>query len=1515
MDAELELGSRNLIVKIHRIGYIFIDSIDSTHVKYLRIFSLVVLFSLLIVQGQGSTPTSAPLSFLLMEEGEDFPSVLPAGSKQDSKGNIHAWYYYIEPDIDGDDERFMILYYSVVTPEGKTYFYQLDKHPFDLTYYAVFSQQQFLEFPNGTVSNIFLKPSDFGTKLKLFSWDGELTTYSINYTNSLIVTGDIIGPVTTPSGSIEYYLPAVNLSGNYLITLELTGGGTSYTVGYMDFPSFTVGILPNITNTIFDVVYANGSRYFLAGVRKTQGEDDLVVIKDEGGNYTRWAYLDWINVKAGSSIAFLRKILVDAFAPKLVATDSGRLYTFLSNFNNDFNMLTQWKNGTAVDLFEGQDPNPFFLSFFPSIYSTGDTVRIFFLGIQYAQDTISFSIDRYTYVEKNSTLIKYRFIENALAADLFLYSADPFADQIVGIATRYSTPKPTLNEYGILNSTVGEVYLVTEFEIPEFTPSFVNLVLETDVTVEEETDPLIYLVPIIGVLLLALTYISYYQWRKRRLAIPSELDDLEKSKPELIHGRSRLQSSIQQWKISKIYLMTNKSRLIRSVVVLFVPALLLMSLFTGIASHQSNLMLTFEAQNPLNDADDLSLSNSLQSDFKWQNLWFSDEFQNNTLSELDMILPGQLSRNSMQNYGLQALGYRMSTTTIFPLFSKTEIHFEFNNETIDFNFPDPHEIAVISESWKEYLSTQLVRGRLPTAPNEVLLQESWFVPRNRFAPDAPYGVIWDVGSKVNLYASELDLFLNTTIPGMDQNLTVVGVVKKVENLPFSEITTWADRMNTTVSGMRILDSVPFYSFPGLMSKFLNNYSRISIRPTSYVYARYDVFNLEREEIPTLIDNLREMGNSTLQVTGFTWLGDFDAERISVFLQEYYDASRDIQLEGFVLTVPVVALALLLTFEALGMGKTSSLQEIIRFRREGLRTERIVALLAQERMLTAGIATLLSWIAVPVVTRQMMEFTDYFKMNAVFTPPVVLDQTPVIALITFLLLTLVGMLQSLQVLFSKEDWRYSNMMSGVQKDLVVVIVGLVLVVLSNFFAGFLDDQLSSSSAIDPSTELVLLSVQLISVVFATIGGLIVISKILNRIFALVGYIGWKSIKKKQGLIFKGFQMHVGLYGKLLVIFLISFFLIIPMLTIPLTIGNTYKIEAYYEFGTDINVEKWDTVEPSLKQKIMDLQEVKSTSEYFYGVLPFANGVQINVFAINTSTFMDTIYIPTRYVNAYNVSRFEVDSLQRGEILTNAKFMERNSLEVGERIPLQFEHTSRLYRIQLKGSYNEFPIFKTAIERLEEEFESPLQMVISMETLLDLQDMYLTDASEASTAVADYMDLRNLLIKATDYNVVTQLSEQIKGMSGTRVQSVTTVVNDLKHPFFRAFEFLTHTSIIVSALAPLISTVILSRILFERRKEELEVYYRTGTDISFFTFQLGVELVFSTLLPSLLAIPLGYWWSVNYGPDLFGQTSSSLSWDYNELIVSIWVAVVLLLSLLIWIQQIRSSAVRHLREVRL
>ena len=72
---------------------------------------------------------------------------------------------------------------------------------------------------------------------------------------------------------------------------------------------------------------------------------------------------------------------------------------------------------------------------------------------------------------------------------------------------------------------------------------------------------------------------------------------------------------------------------------------------------------------------------------------------------------------------------------------------------------------------------------------------------------------------------------------------------------------------------------------------------------SYINIRYDVFDLEREKIPNIINSFKTLGNQTISQTGFSWLGRLDEDRIVTFLEDYFEASRDIQLQGIVLTIP------------------------------------------------------------------------------------------------------------------------------------------------------------------------------------------------------------------------------------------------------------------------------------------------------------------------------------------------------------------------------------------------------------------------------------------------------------------------------------------------------------------------------------------------------------------------------------------------------------------------------------
>lgn len=1478
------------------------------HRLFVIFFLIVLIFS---SPAKANQTNSQPIGFFLLEEGEDFFSILPLGTKRDPNGNIHMWFNYIEPTLHEDQERLVVLYYAVISESGELSIQELDRHPFSLTKAAFFDWNELRVLPNETVMGVFVAPSDFGVDLNLVTWDGNVTVTTIEQQSDFDFSGDIIGPINQPDGNFLYILDGQYDGKNSMMRLEFREDGILENRTILDFPKL-VGVPSEITE-IFDATYANGTLFYAVGLRENGALDSLGVVSELNQTaVSLFAKSINYNVKEIANIPFLRNLRQAVLTPRLVATSNGKLYSYLFGFDNSVNFLGTWNNGTLNDVFANSTENPFQLSFFPLLSAGGDHLELFFLGIQYAQESISFTVDHFTYFE-NGTLKKEKLLDPNLSGDIFLFVPDPQANQFTAIASTFNTPRPSRLSYGILNETVGGLFLLSTENIPPIEPVFVNLVLESNQTFVEDTNPIVYIYPAIGALLLIFALLSFSNWRKRRLAIPPELQKLLETKSELLTGRRRRERFILRWRLNAIYLRSNIGRIIRTILIMFIPALLLSTLMLGILTYQNNLLNTYQAQNPLNDIEDLSLESSQNSDFTWTNLWFSDEFQDSNFTAVDFALPQQLSSQALKSFGIEDLGLRLSSTVIFPLFEPVFLNITFGEENLQINLPFPREFGVVDLSWIQYLADHLVRGRLPQNPGEVLVLDSWFVEPIAFLPDEPSGVIWDVGSKVEVAASELDVFLNSTVPDLEQNVTVVGVLERVESLPFSEVTEWTAKLNTTTKGLRILDTVPFVTFSHLMGEFLNGFSRLSIRPTAHVNMRYEVGSVDREKIPDLVKNLKEMGNETLRFTGFTWTGNYSSSRIVEFLEGYYLASRDIQLETVVLVVPVLALAALVTYDALGMNRLSISEEIKRFKREGMRTERIVLLLLIEQAITSLISIFLAMGTVTFVTQEMIRFTNYFEYGEVFVPEVTQDQLPWIGLGTFIGLFALGSINSVSVLSRRNDTKFETMLAGFQWDILAVILGLSLVLISDFLTGFVASSVGEDANL--GADLPLVTVKTISTIIATLGILLVISKLLNRLFSVIGFTGWKIVKRKEGLIFKGFHMHIGLYGKLLIVFLISIFLIVPMFTIPISLNNEYTISAYNEFSTDINVLEWHAVPNLTRVGVMNIEGIQSHSEYFIGIVPFANNLKALVLAINTSTFLSSINVPERHLPDYGINLSIVKDLKNGEWLGNRPFLERNAFEPGDRPPFRFDHTTRSYPMRVKAGFDQFPILKREVARLNDPIAFPLQMVISLETLKDLQDVYLFQNTESSSETARRLESRNLLIRSDTIDRIPKMVEEIKLLTGRRVEHINTFINVQRHPFFRAFEFLTHLTLITAALSPLLATFVLARLLFERRKDEWEVYYRIGISKGFFIFQVTLELVLSTLLPSALGIVVGRIWTESNGSQLFGLEGRSIEWIERTDWIFAWVVIQLSLALLIWIQQMNSSLKRHVKEVRL
>ncbi len=1477
-----------------------------------RLFVIFLLALILVSQPAVANQTySQPIGFFLLEDGEDFFSVLPLGTKKDDSGNVHVWFNYIEPTLHEDQERLVVLYYAVISETGEVFIKELDRHPFSLSKVAFFDWNELRILPNGTVMGIFVAPSDFGVDLNLVRWNGNLSVITLEQQSEFDFSGDIIGPIDKPDENFLYLLDGEFGGSKSIMKLEFSREGNLLNKTVVGFPTL-LDDSKEITD-IFDATYANGTFFYSVALRENGAFDSLGVVSQiNQTTVSLFAKSMDYNVKEIANIPFLRNLRQDILTPRLVATENGKLYSYLFGFDNSVNFLGIWTNGTLKDIFTNSTENPFQLSFFPLLSAIGDHLEIYFLGIQYAQDAISFTVDHFTYFE-NGTLTKEKFLDPNLSGDIFLFIPDPQAQDFTAIASTFNTPRTSRIDYGILNETVGGLYLLSSESLPPIEPMFFNLILENEQTTAKEFNPLIYLYPAIGSLMLLFAILTYANWRKRRLAIPPELQKLLDTKPELISEGKEVEKFVHRLRLNLIYLRSNAKRIIRTILIMFIPALLFSTLILGILTYQANLLSTYQAQNPLNDIEDLSLESNMKTDFTWTNLWFSDEFQESNFSEVDFAIPEQLSSQSLKSFGIEDLGFRLSSVVTFPLFEPVFLNLTFGEENIQVNLPFPREFGVVDQRWFQYLTDHLIRGRLPQHPGEVLVLDSWYVEPVAFLPDEPSGVIWDVGSTIEVAASELDVFLNSTVQGLKQNVTVVGVLERVESLPFSEVKEWTEKLNTTTKGLRLLDKVPFVTFSHLMGKFLNEFSRLSLRPTAHINMRYEVEKVNRDAIPELVQNLKEMGNETLRFTGFTWTGNYSSKRIVEFLEGYYLASRDIQLETVVLIVPILALAVLVTYDALGMNRLSITEEIRRFKREGMRTERIVLLLLAEQAMTTLASIILSLATVNYATQEMIRFTGYFEHGDVFVPQVTWEQLPWIGIGTFLGLFVLGSINSLTVLFRREEAKFETMLAGIQWDILAVIFGLSLVLISDFLTGFVASSLDEKNEL--ASDLPFLTVKTISTIIATLGILLVLSKLLNRFFSIIGFVGWKTVKRKEGLIFKGFHMHIGLYGRLLIVFLISIFLVVPMFTIPVSLNNEYKVSAYNEFSTDISVLEWHAVPNLTRREVLGIDGIKSHSEYFIGIVPFANDLKALVLAINTSTFLSSIYVPNKYLPDYGINLSVVEDLKEGEWLGNKAFLERNAFDPGDRPLFRFEHTSKSYPMKVKAGFDQFPILKREAVRLNDPIAYPLQMVISLETLKEIQDIYLFQKTETSSETARRLEERNLLIRSKRIDQVPEMVEEIKSLTGRRIEHINTFINKQRHPFFRAFEFLTHLSLITAALSPLLATFVLAKLLFERRKDEWEVYYRIGISKGFFIFQVTLELILSTLLPSLLGIIVGRIWTENNGSQLFGLEGRKIERMEMTDWIYAWVGIQIILSLFIWIQQMNSMLKRHIKEVRL
>ena len=1485
---------------------------------------LILSVSLFIIPNQKNVTSqdqdgvnTFPSTFYIVQDDDEFTPVNPLGIKQDQSGNLHIWYMFIEPVEGVDAINDISVYYNIIFANGTNFLVQLIRESLLTTKFPFLQTMDFAEADDGTVYALFIQTTFFSTNIVQFGWspEREFFTERISYPDRLELRHRIIGPVTNGEFT-EFFVntrnPNAGIDSTFKVQFDSNANLVSTEI--LIFPQFNLGFTNSTVYDVFDVTYANGSRYYIGSIPISAEFFEIIVYEeDSDGNYQIYARNDDYNVApAFEGLGFLSGLTAEILVPDLVSTDNGQLFSLLFGFESG-SELGLWSDGGFNDVFQDEEQDPFAIAFFPSIEAVGNDIKIASLGFQIAGDVFSISIDIYTYNTVTDELVsKRRVSDNNFSFGLFLFTVDLTDDDLLGFAGTGFTPDYVKDEYSIANDTVGSIFIFSDNEIPEVEPNFIDVYLiQKDDDAEAQIDPRI-VVLIVVVSLFAIS-IVVYRVRSRSLRLPTTIDE---RRPETVLKKTflmRLGSFISS---QGVYIRANRRRFQISIFVLILPSLILITLFTGIMSHQAHLLESYDAQNPLNYDEEINVNGG---DFAWTRLIQDDELTNNTIQTTEFELPRQLSRTTLQTSGLIHTIDRLSSTTVFQLFEARQA--TFTNDTGQpetFNYPYYHDVAVIEPVWEDYFESNLVAGRLPQAKGEIVVQDSWFVPRDVFNRDAPYGVIWELGSEIELRASVLDLFFQSNIPGLAQNVTVVGILETADNQPFSEIKDWADRLNTTISSLRVLDQFPFYMYPENAVDFLNDYSRMAIQPRTLIDIRHNIDEFERDEIPDLVESYERIRSRTLQQTGFTWLGNFSDTDVIEFLEGYFEASRSVLLEGSVILIPVIGLTMLLTYEALGIGKSSIEEELTRFRREGLRFETYLSLFITERVITSAIATAIAVVFVPISARTLLQFTGFFETNADVIPPLNLTYLLAISLGVFMIMTLVGIVLSVRYLLNLSDWRYQHHLSGLRSDLLLIVGSGLLVWFSSRIADLFEDQLvldPSENSLDSTSELVVVSLRVLALLLVAFGGALIISKTINRFFIIFGSLLWRRTKSAKGLIFNGISSSMGLYGKTLLVFILAFFLIVPMVIVPDSLNDKYRADSYYEFGTDIIVQDWDQVSNNTKDLILGHPKISESTEFFYGTITFELGIGVQTFAVDPNTYMDSIVIPERHRDKLGFDRRLVDTLQIGEVLVEADFLEDNLFDVGDNLEINYAHIDQSEEVTIAGTYQEFPILRNQPTGVGGSGFERIEFVTSFETLNKIQTNLYFNSTDETELLANNLEERSLAIKTTSFDDAAEVANFIRENAGQRIEFIDQFVENRRHPFFRSFEFISHISIIVGLLAPVLVTIITANVLFERRKFELEVYRRNGVSRGFYLTQLSLELLIATIIPSIIGVPLGYWWSYNYGAELFGETQGSLEWQNNTVLINSAVFSVIVISLVAWITRLLLQSRKHLEEVRL
>ncbi len=749
------------------------------------------------------------------------------------------------------------------------------------------------------------------------------------------------------------------------------------------------------------------------------------------------------------------------------------------------------------------------------------------------------------------------------------------------------------------------------------------------------------------------------------------------------------------------------------------------------------------------------------------------------------------------------------------------------------NFKQEIKVCAVPDDSYSYLSSIITNGSVPQNNYDVLVRGDIF---------RKFGL--NINGNLTIYLRSKPAAVDYSLYAF--NVSISGIYERMTTSELEKTSSFLGMSNDIYS---LIETANVILKDSTLFRILSSSSLMNIQLTGIYQFVLDFSHFTIEERTMIMDEQNKLIGKTFSVSSDSSSAlTFTGELFTFFkaFNTYYVQNMS---RLFIFAFPAILLSIFMIFESSELFSNSYVQEVTVMKNRGVKKRRVTGIYISIRFIEVIIATLVSYALAVITAIPLIKVNGFLSFNNKDTE-FVLGNVPIsLVLIATLLFTIsiprILMIINREKKVEKTPSKIIKIFKSISwRDVSFLLIG------SGIFGAFYYLTFLMHNETSTKYFALFLNLTIIGALFALIGGLPILMKLLSILWRSIGTMIWRGDKKtKTKFVFAEIAKDIKYFENITLIFLLLIAIIIPSIIVPYSKETVLTQQAYFINGADIMIRDFHKYPNLSLDNISRIKGIASISYVqMYTMYSDTNlgysGTKIVV--INTTSFLQTAFTPP-----YKVTELHWEYLQTltsNTVIVSKTLAAKYRKSIGDKIFLihpdavfdtkldryvsPYNHT-----MTITSFFNLFPVFF-----LQKDRDKGDNMMIVSTACFDKLKPVIVRRLLTSTA---------LLIRVNDPKHAKDVSDTIfKETGGVYVSTVSSIKDSLKTPLYNIFIIEMILSMFVATIVLIFSSFTTATKILEKRVIKHDIMKKMGININTIVNLSAIESFIAAVLPSML-----------------------------------------------------------------